>query len=107
MSHSPVVHIVLVRWKREVSSAVLDELTEGAHALADAVPGVVDVACGPNTSPEGLAGGFDWALVVDFVSSAARDDYLPHPAHRPVAELITQWAEQVVVFDVAASSGDR
>ncbi|QIG38870.1 hypothetical protein G5T42_04690 [Microbacterium sp. 4R-513] len=37
-----------------------------------------------------------------FSSSSARDDYLPHPAHAPVAHLISHLAEQVVVFDVDA-----
>jgi hypothetical protein len=42
---------------------------------------------------------FEWALV-DFASGSARDDYLPHPAHQPMAELISRSAQQVVVFDV-------
>ena len=80
----------------------LEELTELASAFPDTIPGVLAVHCGPNTSPEGLAGGFEWALIVSFASSAARDDYLPHPAHQPVAQLISRSAEQVVVFDVDA-----
>jgi hypothetical protein len=97
-----VVHIVLVRWKQEVSRAALDELTGLAGAFPDTIPGVLAVQCGPSTSPEGLEGGFEWALVVSFANSSARDDYLPHPAHRPVGQLIARLAEQVVVFDVDA-----
>jgi hypothetical protein len=100
MATPSVVHVVLVRWKPEVSSADLDELTELAARFPETIPGVLAVHCGPSTSPEGLEGGFEWALVVSFASSSARDDYLPHPAHQPVAQLISRLAEQVVVFDV-------
>ena len=102
MAIPSVVHVVLVRWKPEVSRAELDELTELAGAFPDTIPGALAVHCGPSTSPEGLEGGFEWALVVSFASSSARDDYLPHPAHQPVAQLISRLAEQVVVFDVDA-----
>ena len=97
-----VVHVVLVRWKPDVSRAELDELTESAVAFPTTIPGILAVHCGPSTSPEGLEQGFEWALVVSFASSSARDEYLPHPAHEPVAQLISRLAEQIVVFDVDA-----
>ena len=102
MAIPSVVHIVLVRWKADASRTQLDELTELTVAFPDTIPGVLAVHCGPSTSTEGLEGGFEWALVVSFASSSARDDYLPHPAHQPVAQLISRLAEQVVVFDVDA-----
>lgn len=102
MANPSVMHVVIVRWKPDVSRAELDELTELAVAFPHTMPGVLAVHCGPSTSPEGLEGGFDWALVVSFESSSARDDYLPHPAHQPVAQLISRLAERVVVFDVDA-----
>jgi hypothetical protein len=102
MAIPSVVHVVLVRWKPEVNRAEVDELTELAGAFTDTIPGVLAVHCGPSTSPEGLEDGFEWALVVGFASSSARDDYLPHPAHQPVALLISRLAEQVLVFDVGA-----
>ncbi|WP_170285624.1 Dabb family protein [Microbacterium rhizomatis] len=102
MAAPSVVHVVLVRWKPGVGSAELDELTALADAFPDTIPGIMAVHCGPSSSPEGLEDGFDWALVVSFESSSARDDYLPHPAHQPVAQLISRLAERVVVFDVDA-----
>ncbi len=102
MAIPSVMHVVLVRWKPEVGRTEQDELTELAVAFPDTIAGVLAVHCGPSTSPEGLEGGFEWALVVSFESSSARDDYLPHPAHQPVAQLISRLAERVVVFDVDA-----
>jgi len=40
--------------------------------------------------------------VVTFESAAARDGYLDHPTHLPVAELIGEWSERLVVFDLRA-----
>jgi hypothetical protein len=102
MTDSPVVHIVLVRWKSGFRRADLEELTALADAFPETIPGVLAVHCGPSTSPEGKEGGFDWALVVTFASSSARDEYLPHPAHEPVKRLLSQWADEVVVFDLDA-----
>ena len=102
MTSPSVVHVVLVRWKPQVSAGALEELRGLAGAFPDKIPGVLAINSGPSTSPEGLEGGFDWALIVSFASSAARDEYLPHRAHQPVAQLISKWAEQVVVFDVDA-----
>jgi hypothetical protein len=102
MTRPSVVHVVLVRWEPEVGTATLKELTELASDLPNRITGVLDVHCGPNTSPEGLAGEFEWALIVSFSSSSARDDYLSHPDHQPVSQLISRFAEQIIVFDVDA-----
>ncbi|PZE62824.1 Dabb family protein [Curtobacterium sp. MCPF17_047] len=94
-----ILHVVLVDWDGEDGTA-----PERASALvAEHLPtidGVVSVASGPSVSPEGLEGGFDWALVVRFRDAAARDAYLPHPAHQPVADHIGARSARVVVFDV-------
>jgi len=100
MTASPVTHIVLVRWKPGIPSAHLQQLAEGVAAVPQGIPGVLSAVCGPSTSPEGLEGGYEWALVVTFANGSARDGYLPHPVHEPVKRLIGEWAENVVVFDV-------
>lgn len=102
MTPPAVMHVVLARWKQGADLAELEELTVLARNLSEAIPGILAVHVGPSSSPEGLEGGFEWALVVGFATAGARDDYLPHPAHRPVAELISGLAERVVVFDVDA-----
>jgi len=95
-----VIHVVLVRWKQRPPVDELEELTAKARVMSEAIPGVLAVHSGPSTSPEGLERGFEWSLVVSFASASARDGYLPHPAHQPVAELISRLAEEIVVFDV-------
>ncbi len=50
----------------------------------------------------GLESDFEWAMVVTFESAGARDGYLDHPTHLPVAAIIGDWAERLVVFDLSA-----
>lgn len=95
-----VTHVVLVRWSSNTPLETRESIRATARSLATEVPGISRLVEGPSVSPEGLEQGFDYALIIDFVDSAARDDYLPHPAHLPVAEQLGQHAESVLVFDV-------
>ena len=90
-----VLHVVLVRW--------LEGLPADLGPLVDAmseVPGVQDISYGTSISPENLEAGYEWMLAVTFVSAKARDGYLVHQLHLPVAALIGSGAEKVVVFDL-------
>ena len=93
-------HVVLVSWRDGEADRAEQVVRPLAAAFPQTIPGVLAVAEGRSTSPEGLEGEFDYALVVTFASPEARDAYLPHPAHQPVAEAIGASAERVVVFDV-------
>lgn len=97
-----VVHVVLVEWRPETPADALAQLSEGVGRLRDQVPGISSVVCGPSVSVEGLESGFEWGLVITFTSADARDGYLPHPAHAPVAEIIGRWQQRLVVFDLQA-----
>jgi hypothetical protein len=98
-----ITHIVLVEWKNCVRSEALAELDVILDAFRTEIPGVVDVSFGPSMSPEHLEAGYDWALVVTFANAVARDVYLDHPAHAPVAAFIGAWNERLVVFDLATT----
>lgn len=95
-----VVHVVLTQWRSETPREVLAEIARLTGRFATEIPGIVSVVEGPSVSTEGLEGEFEWALVVTFESPAARDGYLDHAAHLPVAVLIGQWSTRVVVFDL-------
>src|SRR5690606_31849871 len=95
-----VTHVVLVRWSPDTPIETRESIRATARSLATEIPGISRLVEGPSVSPEGLEQGFDYALILDFVDSAARDSYLPHPAHLPVAEKLGQHADSVLVFDV-------
>jgi hypothetical protein len=93
-------HVVLVSWRAGEAEQAEQVVRPLVADFGQTIPDVLDVVEGHSSSPEGLEDGFDYALVVTFASPEARDAYLPHPAHRPVAEAIGTHAERVVVFDV-------
>ncbi len=97
-----IVHVVLTQWKPDAPADALAQMRETIGRFKAEVPGVVSVTEGPSVSTEGLESGYEWALVVTFQDAAARDGYLDHPTHLPVAATIGEWAERLVVVDVAA-----
>lgn len=97
-----IVHVVLTEWRADAPAEALAELRVMINSFPAQIPGVVSVVEGASVSTEGLEAGYDWALVVTFDSAAARDGYLDHPTHVPVAAIIGEWAERLVVFDLDA-----
>ncbi len=97
-----IVHVVLTQWRSDAPGEALAELREIIGRFQAEIPGVVSVTEGSSVSTEGLEAGYEWALVVTFESAAARDGYLDHPTHLPVAAVIGEWAERLVVFDLSA-----
>lgn len=97
-----IVHVVLVRWAATAPPDVAGLVDGAVGPVRDTIPGVLEVAHGPSVSVEGLEQGYDYGLYVRFADAAARDAYLPHPAHAPVADLITTHADTFVVFDLHA-----
>ncbi len=98
-----LIHVVLVRWRDDLSEQAREGVRVAARDMVGRVPGIVQLDEGPSVSPEGLEQGFDWGLVVTFESEEARDGYLPHPVHRVLADQIGAGAATVVVFDVPRS----
>lgn len=95
-----ISHIVLLRPRPDASSASLAALGDEVRALADVIPGIVEVRFGTDVSPEGLQGDHRWAFVVRFADAAARDAYLPHPAHEAFAARLGTLVESVTVIDI-------
>lgn len=97
-----VIHVVLVRWRADTDERTRDAVRSRVRGLAGAVPGILGIEEGPNVSPEGLGQGHEYGFVATFEDAAARDAYLPHPAHVEVAEAIGRASAGVTVFDIAA-----
>jgi len=97
-------HIVLIRFREELDSVEIDRLLKSVHALQDRIPGILAISSGVDSSPEGLDKGFAHGFVVDFTDAAARDAYLPHPAHMEVGQNLVAAAkggvDGILVFDL-------
>jgi len=97
-----IVHVVLVEWAEGAPADVAEQATRLSTEHLTGIDGVLSVSSGESVSPEQLEAGFDWMLVVRFRDAGARDGYLPHPSHQPVASYLGDASASVVVFDVAA-----
>ena len=95
-------HIVLLKLKPGVTEAQTAELMQ---ALADVGPkggigGIVSVAGGYNNSPEGKNAGYEFGFVITFEDAAARDAYLPHPAHQEIGRrFVRPIIDSAIAFD--------
>jgi Stress responsive A/B Barrel Domain len=83
-------HLVLLKIKdaREAS-----QIFTALKSLQSLIPGILNISAGADCSPEGLQRGFNHGFTVDFVDAAARDAYLPHPAHQRVGAMIVAACE--------------
>ncbi|WP_062134478.1 Dabb family protein [Demequina aestuarii] len=95
-----IVHVVLTEWREGMPAESRAEMRLAIGRFAEEIPGVLSVVEGPSVSTEGLESGFEWCLVATFADAAARDGYLDHPTHLPVAAIIGEWAARLVVFDL-------
>ena len=92
-------HVVLFRYKPEVTPAQLDEINRAFQDLQRQIPQIRDFERGTNNSPEALDKGFTHGYLVTFESEADRDAYLPHPAHKKFVEMLGGKLEEPFVFD--------
>ena len=102
-SATQVRHIVVFKYKADATPAQIDRVTTAFAALKDAIPGIVAFEHGVNNSPENLNKGFTHVYQVTFTDAAARDAYLPHPAHRAFGQLLGSLGilEEAFVVDYA------
>jgi len=95
-----ISHVVLVSWKSGAQSRAEESVRPAIRGFIETIPGVLAVAEGHSSSPEGLEDGYHYGFVVTFATGQDRDAYLDHPNHRPVADAIGAAAERIVVFDI-------
>lgn len=92
-------HIVLMKLKSDAAPEAIEAARDGLAALQTTIPGILAFRFGRNDSPEGRNQGFDLGFTIDFVDSAARDAYLPHPDHQAVIPLVLKIVDDVLIFD--------
>lgn len=80
-----VTHLVFLRLRADADAA---GIFASLAALRGVIPGLLSFSGGPNSSPEGLSGGYTHSFAMSFADAAARDAYLPHPAHEAAKALV-------------------
>ena len=81
-------HVVLFKLKSGIDAATVEHVFTALKDLAHKIPGITSISTGRDNSPEGLQRGHSHGFTVDFATPAARDAYLPHPAHQAVGKMI-------------------
>lgn len=99
----PIHHLVLLRFKESTSAAQIDLLLAGFAELRKLIPGIIGFESGPNISTENLAKGFTHIAQITFSDLAARDAYLPAPAHQAFVARLQPCLEDVLVFDFSTA----
>ena len=81
-------HVVLFKLKSGTDAQSVAQVFSALKDLQTKIPGIVSISTGHDNSPEGLQRGHTHGFTVDFIDAAARDAYLPHPAHETVGAMI-------------------
>lgn len=79
-------HVVSFKFKPEATEAQINALIEAFKGLQNDIPQIKAFEWGLNNSPEGLDRGMTHVFLLTFANAKARDEYLPHPAHKAFGE---------------------
>lgn len=96
-------HVVLFKFKKEVTAAQVQEVVDAFRALPSKIDAIHSFEYGTDVSVENKAAGFTHGFLVTFRDEQGRDIYLPHPAHKDFVKLVGPRLDNVLVFDYWSS----
>ncbi|PZD96571.1 Dabb family protein [Paenibacillus sambharensis] len=93
-------HIVLLKFKSNVSNIEKEDAVKRAHNLKGNIPGIVDLSAGINVTEEiEHMQGFTLGIRVTFEDQQACREYIQHPLHQGLLQSIGPLVEGIVVMD--------
>lgn len=92
-------HVVLFAFKDSSTPQQISEIEAAFCDLPNKIEEVNEFEWGTDVSIENLSKGYTHCFLVTFLSDAARDTYLPHPAHQEFVALLEPHLEKALVFD--------
>ena len=95
-------HVVLFKFKDGAPPDAIRAIEEKFRTLKDRIPNIIAFEWGTDVSPEKKSEGFTHCFFVTFPDAAARDAYLPHPAHKEFGALLRPHLDKVLVVDYVA-----
>ncbi|MBT8456450.1 MAG: Dabb family protein [Rhodobacteraceae bacterium] len=97
-------HIVLVRFRVDITEDVIESIFGGLTALQTKLPGILGVTAGRSESPEQMERGYMHGFVIDFENWQALDRYARDPDHKALGAQLVDHAEGgrdgLLVFDL-------
>ncbi len=95
-----IIHVVMFKFKEEISQEYIDEAREQIEMLADLVPRLQNIKVGMNIADEDRA--MDMVLISNFENRDDLELYANHPEHKKVIEFIKEITEYTKVVDFEA-----
>ncbi|CAO2165056.1 unnamed protein product [Urochloa humidicola] len=99
-----VKHILLARFKEEVTPERLDQLIRGYAALVGVVTSMKAFHWGTDVSIENMHQGFTHVFESTFESTEGIKEYIEHPAHVEFANVFLPVLEKALIIDYKPSS---
>ncbi|MEO0484480.1 MAG: Dabb family protein [Pseudomonadota bacterium] len=99
-------HIVLVKFKPDVSEDTIARIFNELRGIGAHVPGVGEIVAGRSESPEQIERGYMHGFTVDMADWATLQAYQDHPEHKKVgAQLVANaigGIDGILVVDIEA-----
>lgn len=92
-------HIVFIQFHASAAPPQIEAVRQAFLTLPHQITGVLDVEWGQNDSPEKKNAGFSHCVLMTFADDAARNHYLPHPAHEALKAIFTPVLKDIIVLD--------
>jgi hypothetical protein len=101
-------HIVLIKFRPEVSEDTIQALFDELRAIETEVSGILDIKSGRSESPEKIERGYMHGFVVDFQDWDALETYQQHPDHKALGAKLVENAvgglDGILVLDIPVAS---
>ncbi|CAK8563959.1 unnamed protein product [Lathyrus sativus] len=94
-----VKHIVIGKFKDDITQERIDELIKGFANLVNLTPTMKSFHWGRDISTDNLHQGFTHVFESTFDSLEAVAEYVAHPAHVEYANLLLPCLDKVIIMD--------
>lgn len=99
-----LLHCLFIRFKASVTADQKQELYHRVTELSRLLDGVLDVKYGPNSSFQGLHGGFHDGFIVTLESDEALETFVTHELHEELDDQLLELSDGglsgIMVFDM-------
>ncbi len=92
-------HILFITFTDSALSEQILAVRTAFLQIPDLIDGITGVEWGINNSPEGKNSGFTHCVLMTFADEAARQRYLPHPAHEALKTIFRPILRDIIVLD--------
>ena len=97
-------HIVLTKFKPEISEAAIAEIYSGLASVTESLPGAAAFAGGRSESPEEIERGYMHGFSIDFADWAALQAYTDDARHKALGAQLVENAvgglDGILVLDI-------